>query len=713
MGKRSRSQKKGEDVSGKRSPARLSPRVVLACGATIYLITFMLYTPALNNNFVNWDDPSYVYENSYISSLTLHSLYWMLTSFHAGNWHPLTWISHAIDYASFGLNPLGHHLTSIVLHGMNTMLVFLLALQLLLKAQAVNKAPLTTTGTLSISARALIAGGVTALLFGVHPVHVESVAWVAERKDVLCAFFFLSALCSYLFYACAADTKNRRTWYTACLVLSIGALMAKPMAVTFPLVLMLLDIYPLKRITLSTGTDAPVSVFLEKIPFFALTACFGVLTMLAQHAGGAVVGLESLPLPFRLANALHAPLFYLTKMVWPVDLVPVYPFPVHMDFLNLQYIVSGVIVVCAGGVSIWMLKREAYLFFTACSYYLITLLPVLGIIQVGIQAASDRYTYLPSISIFLLAGIGASRLFEKSSALINKVVWGALLAVLILLGQVTIQQIKIWQDSEMLWSSVIRRFPGRVPVAHNNLGLAYDRRGLYDKAAIEYEKAIAILPAFEDPHYNLGLSYYRRGMYDRAAAEYEKAIAINPKLADAYYNLGLTYDRVGMYDRAAAEYEKAIGINPQFAKAYNDLGFVYYTKGMYDKATAACEKALSINPGLAQAHNYLGLIYHTKGMYDAAIAAYEKALSINPALAESHHNLGLSYFAQGKYDRAIAAYERALSINPALAETHNYLGLVYYTQGNYSMANIHFDKASALGYKIDPHLLESIAGRVQ
>jgi len=711
MGKRARGQIKVQNRDSNDSLRKSSLRIIGACGIIIFVITFMIYTPALKNSFVNWDDNVYVCENSYIYSLNLPSFYWMLTAFHECNWHPLTWLSHAADYALFGLNPFGHHLTSIILHGMNTFLVFLLVILLMLKGKAMNKVPSSVSVYTSLPLQPLIAAGATALLFGIHPLHVESVAWVAERKDVLCAFFFLLTLCSYLFYTCSADKKNRRAWFAICVLLFAASLMAKPMAVTLPLVLLLLDIYPLKRITLYKGTNnLHLSVLLEKVPFFFLSLVSGVFTVMAQHAGGALESMEKLPLSFRLLNALHSLLFYLTKMIWPSGLVPFYPFLQAISFFDLTYGISSILVLSIMAGCIWLWKRGRCLFLIIWVYYLITLLPVVGIIQVGIQAAADRYTYLPSMSIFLLAGIGVSQLFAVTVSRKNMMISGGLIVVLIfiLFGQLTVQQIKIWQDSETLWRHVVKRFPDRVPIAHYSLGVAYDKRGLHDKAIAEYEKAIAIDPVFEEAHNGLGISYYTMGMYDKAVVEYEKAIDINPKHDDAYYNLGLTYDRAGMYDRAVAEYEKAIAINPQNAKAYNDLGFIYNMKGMYDRAIATCERAISINPRFVQAYNNLGLIYHTKGIYDAALASYEMALSINPRYAESHHNMGLAYFAQGRNDKAIAAYERALLINPNLAQANNYLGLAYYTQGNYSMAKIYFDKALALGYKVDPKLLESI-----
>ncbi len=689
----------------------LSPGIAGTCGMIIFLIVVLLYAPALNNSFVNWDDNFYVYENSHIETLNLNFLYWMVTALYEANWHPLTWLSHSIDYALFGLNPSGHHLTSSILHGINTFLVFLLVLQLMIRERTMgHKASSPSTASRQHQAQALIAAAVTALLFGIHPVHVESVAWAAERKDVLCAFFFLLTLCAYCVYASTADTGKRRAWFTGCLALFAAALMAKPMAITLPLVLLLLDMYPLRRITLSPATQTMnVSVLKEKVPFFLLSLVSGILTFMAQHAGGALASMARMPLSFRLVNALHSLFFYAGKMIWPGKLVPFYPFSSNITLVDLRYGIPAILAVVITALSIWMLLRKRYVLVTAGAYYVITLLPVLGIIQVGSQAAADRYTYLPSIGIFLLAGLGVSQAWVLGMRRKSMALAGGLLAVplCIVLGHLTVKQIRVWQNSEALWAHVARSFPGRVPMAHNNMGMAYEKRGMYEDAVNEYKKAIAIDPFFEDPHINLGTFYYARGMYERAAAEYEKAVAINPGAADAHYNLGLAYDRAGRYDKAVAAYEKAVAIDPQCAKAYNDLGFMYNMQGMYAKAVAACQKAISTNPRFVQAYNNLGLIYYTQKMYDDAIASYEKALSVNPRYAEAHHNMGLSYVAQGKHERAIAAFERALAINPAIAQTNNYLGMAYYAAGNYPMAKKYLDKALALGYQVDPNVLES------
>jgi len=588
--------------------AKRSMRMRGICALFIFLLTALVYTPALKNDFV-WDDRIYIYENTNIQSLSCQSLHWMLTSFHAGNWHPLTWLSHAIDYAFWGLNPFGHHLTNIILHGLNASLVFLLVIRLMVKTKEFNGMPSLFKVPLSIPAPISIVSGVTALLFGLHPLHVESVAWAAERKELLCTFFFLLTLLSYLFYTSSGAQRYRWNRFTICLLLFMCALMSKPMAVTLPVILLLLDIYPLKRL----GRDLPknLSVLLEKIPFFILCTASSVITTIAQHLRGAVASIELLPISVRLLNALHSLIFYLKKMIWPIELVPFYPFPKSIYPLDPQYITSGVLILAITGSCIYMVKRGKYLFLTIWLYYVVTLLPVLGIIQVGRQAAADRYTYLPSISIFLLIGIGVLWGFKKGIFFKHKgragVVVLACTCILISLGLLTIKQIRIWRNPEIFWSYVISAFPSSKDSTHAycNLADAYAKKGELDKAISEYKHALVINPRFANAHNNLGVAYCRKGMLDKAITEFNKALSIKPNYADAHNNLGTTYFNKGRLDKAISEFKHTLTIKPDYADAHYNLSIIYYHKRNFKLAKIHYNKAVElrgsvVNPKLSE-----------------------------------------------------------------------------------------------------------------
>ena len=563
----------------------------------IVLTTCLVYTPALKNDFI-WDDSQYISENTMIRSLSIQSLYRMLTTFHSGNWHPLTWISHTIDYTFWGHDPLGHHLTNIILHGLNTLLVFILAIRLMLRGEVIRISS-PSKMSLPIPTQALLVASVAALLFGLHPLHVESVEWVAERKDLLCALFFLLTILSYLSYTSSVLKRHRWILFNTCLLFTF-ALMSKPMAVTLPVILLLLDFYPLNR--LGSHLQKNLSVLLEKIPFFALSIASSTITIIAQNAGGAIKSFDRMPLSIRLVNGLHSLVFYLEKMIWPHKLVPFYPLPKYISPFDLQYVIHGILVLVITGICLWTVKNGKYLLFIVWSYYVITLLPVLGIIQVGDQAAADRYTYLPSLSIFLLVGIGISWAFERRVSKKHKGMLGGLvlafICIFIILGQLTIKQIKLWRNAEILWSYVISAFPNKVPSAHNNLGLAYSKKDMVDEAISEYKKALTIRPHFAKPHNNLGNIYHRKGKLDEAISEYKKALVINPNFVEAHYNLGVAYGRKGKLDEAISEHRKVITIKPNFAVAHYNLCVSYNHKKNYKSAILHCDKAVELGYGV-------------------------------------------------------------------------------------------------------------------
>jgi len=525
-------------ISNKGSFKKRSLYIIIGISALfIFIITFLVYTPALKNDFV-WDDVIYVSENTLIHSLSIHSLSRMLTSFHASNWHPLTWLSLALDYAFWGLYPLGYHLTNIILHGLNVLLVLFLIIRLTVRAKEDNGVSSLSKMEPPILVQSFIAATVTALLFGLHPLHVESVVWVSERKDLLCALFFILTISSYLSYTSSVGKRHRWIWFTICFFLFIFALMSKPMAVTLPLTLLLLDIYPLKRISFyPSKTGKNLSLLLEKMPFIALSIASSIITIMAQHAGGAIRNLERFSTDARLFNSIRALVFYLEKMIIPVKLVPFYPFPMNIHWLDLQYILSVILISAITACCLRRAKQGKYLIFIAWSYYIITLLPVLGIIQVGGQAAADRYSYLPSIGIFTLIGGGVSLLFKKEALLKRKSSLGGLvltfICIFIFLSQLTIKQIKIWQNSEILWSYVINAFPfpKSDPLVHYNLGNAYARKGELDKAISEYERALILKPHYAEAYNNLGSVYTIKGRLDEAIAEIEQALALNPYYA--------------------------------------------------------------------------------------------------------------------------------------------------------------------------------------
>jgi hypothetical protein len=496
--------------------------------AAVAFLTFAVYLPALQNGFVDWDDNYYVSINPHIRAFDADFFRWAFLDFYSYNWHPLTWISHALDYALYGLNPLGHHLTNILLHAINTFMVVLLIMSLL--AAGKERATATRPSESLNDRTILIAAGATGLLFGLHPLHVESVAWVAERKDLLCALFFLLSIIRYGYYASsdAAQQESFTRFFDKHYMLAVGffilALLSKPMAVTLPAVLLILDWYPFGRIrSFQTFRTACV----EKLPFIALSLVSSVVTILAQRSGGAIW--EVLPLPTRALVAIRSLPAYLWKMMLPLDLLPFYPHPRNVSLLSFEYLaatafVIGITIICM------VIAKKQRLWLSVWGYYVVTLIPVLGIVQVGGQSMADRYTYLPSLGPFLIIGLTAAWVSRKINAMAG---WGMMIkivstavAVLVFvsLSQVTIKQIGRWKNGLELWNYVIEKEPRRVLVAYFHRGNLFAARGQYYEAIEDYNKVIAWnYKEYSKVYISRGLTHLKVGQVEPAIADLKKA----------------------------------------------------------------------------------------------------------------------------------------------------------------------------------------------
>ncbi len=611
---------------------------------SVALATFLVYLPALNNEFVNWDDSSYILENVHIRSLNAAFFKWAFFDFYASNWHPLTWISHALDYALWGLNPLGHHLTNIIFHAVNTFLVVLLIRRLL------DASKERTTGSghpAFLNERTmLIAAGATGLLFGLHPVHVESVAWVAERKDLLCALFFMLSIMMYvqsaqrtgqraegvvsktatpgaMRYAVFADRR-----YLAAVGFFLLALLSKPMAVSLPVVLLILDWYPLDRIR---SIKAFLLALIEKLPFIVLSLISSVLTILAQRAGSAIVPTELIPLSIRPVFAVNSLIAYLWKMVWPLNLIPFYPHPQMISYLslkNLSAVALAIGITCAG--MALAKKKKMWLTVVWC-YYIATLIPVLGIVQVGGQAMADRYTYLPSIGPFLVMALAAAWIADKLPALtrrgtlIKAFSTSAAILVAVVLSYLSVKQIGIWKTSFDLWSYVIEKEPGRVPLAYNYRGAAFYKEGRFEEAIQDFDRAIALNPSYVEAYNNRGIAFDDNGRLDRAIEDFERAIALNPSYYKAYNNRGALYGKVGQLDKAIESFTISIVLNPGYVDAYINRGTAYSFAGQYGMAMDDFNKAILLDPNNAVIYVNRGKLHLMTGNRELAVADFQKA----------------------------------------------------------------------------------------
>lgn len=707
---------------------------ILWIGAILVtVITFLIYLPALQNNFVNWDDPNYVYRNSYIQTLDLTFLKWSF-GFHSSNWHPLTWVSHAIDYSLWGLNAKGHHLSSVILHSINTFLLYIFVLFLLLNTK-IHETALSTGGKNSLS-KIIIASSVTALLFGIHPAHVESVAWVAERKDVLTTLFTLLSLIFYIRHVTRQTQDKLALGYILSLFFFALALMSKPMAVTLPIILVILDIYPFKRLSFDKSINAQKKILLEKIPFFCLSLISSVLTLLAQLSGGAVRTIESFPLAGRIAGAIKGLCFYIFKMILPVGLSPYYPYPKNMSFLSLEYVIPAIVAILITVFCIWAWKRGWKIFSIVWASYVVTLLPVLGIIQIGGQAAADRYTYIPSIGLFLLTGVGTAHIWERINQrghpLIIRRVSVLLLLIIILglMGRLTIKQIGVWKDSITLWTSAQERFPD-YEGSYLNRALAYSKVGNYKKAIEDLDTAITLKPDFIEAYINRGVFYSKNGDYQSAIKNYTGAIELFPEREELYHNRAMTYLIRGDFKNGLKDLDRSIELNQKFFDAYLNRCQTYLFLNNYQQAIDDCSKAIEINPeddrtikpkksyivNLAHldrpvlrydtVHYIRGVAYFNQGDTFKAFQDLDKAIELNPKFFEAYTARGVTFVELGKLENAIEDFNKAISLNPQYPDAYYNRGSIYFKKGKQQEAISDFQRAARLGDKKAQEFLKS------
>jgi len=479
------------------------------------------------------------------------------------------------------------------------------------------------------------------------------------------------------------------------------ALLSKPMAVTLPAVLLILDWYPLGRIR---SWGAIRGAIVEKLPFIVFSVASSVITILAQHSGGSLMEMDALPLSTRLIQSMNALVSYLWKMVLPLNLSPVYPYPHDVSLLSLKYLVPVLLVVAitaaAGAVAG---RRRVWL--AVWGYYVITLLPVLGIIQVGRQPMADRYTYLTSLGPFLIAGLAAAWFYERAdirgSRWFAKPFSLALAGVIcVFLTSLTIKQTAVWKDSIALWNYVIEKEPHKIPSAYNQRGSAFYEKREYERAIADYSKAIAIEPdRYFKAYNNRGVAYNKIGMFEKAIEDFNKTIAINPRYGEAYNNRGIAYDEKGLSEKAIEDFTMAIAADPESDKAYNNRGAAFYKKGMFHEAIEDFSRAITINPGFARAYNNRGVAYDETGIHEKAISDFDSAIAIDPKYFEAYRNRGFSYYFAGRYEKALENLNKAIALKQDDGEVYANRAYVYLKTGNRKLAIADLQAGCAYGSK--------------
>ncbi|MGA2092821.1 MAG: tetratricopeptide repeat protein [Sedimentisphaerales bacterium] len=586
--------------------------------ATLILSTFLVFWQVRNFDCLGYDDKEYVFENPHVYiGLTADSVIWAFTAGHAANWHPLTWFSHILDCQFFGKVPGPMHLVNLFLHLTNTLLLFAILKKM--------------TGKLWPSA-------FVAAAFALHPMHVESVAWIAERKDVLSTLFWLLTILAYVRYV----EKHSASRYIAALIVFALGLMSKPMLVTLPFVLLFLDYWPLNRFQISNRESAIhnskfsiLNLFYEKAPFFVLAAISSVITFLVQRAGGAIVGINVLSLKDRLAIALLSYTRYIGKLFWPQNLAAFYPPDVRA--IQFWQVASCILLLTLITILVIRLGRNCRYLPVGWFWFIGTLLPVIGLVPVGASAYADRYTYIPYIGLFIMLAWGLPQLFLNWPY--RKFALGISAAlVLMALGTGAYRQTSFWNNDITLFSHAVEVTHNN-SLAYYNLGTACLDHGRYQDAAESLKQAVRIKPDYTDALFNLGCAFDKLGRFREAIESYKQAIKINPDFAKDYSNIGVDYCNLGRIDDAINSWQQAVRIKPDFVEVYSNLGAAFYKLGRYQDAIESLKQAIKINPDFADAHSNLGFVYLAAGDKNSALEEYRILKTLGAKKADQLYNL--------------------------------------------------------------------------
>jgi tetratricopeptide (TPR) repeat protein len=666
-------------------------------------IAFVVFWPVAHYDYTNFDDPDYVTSNTHVlNGLTAKGVVWAFSTGHAGNWHPLTWISHMLDVSLFGKGPSGPHLVNLLLHAANTALLFILLQQL--------------TGSRWRSA-------LVAALFSLHPLHVESVAWIAERKDVLSTCFGLLSLWMYAQYVekikfpnlesqpegTAASRaasglpslrdRTSRPYFLSLLFFALG-LMSKPMLVTLPFVLLLLDYWPLCRFRFATQSphdpvNAPSrsvrQLIVEKIPFFALTFVSSIVTFLVQHNAGAMQTLVNYPTSARIGNALISYARYLGKVAWPISLATPYSHPGRWPILE---IILAALLILVVTVAVLRIGRKFPFALIGWLWFVGTLVPVIGIIQVGGQPMADRYMYLPSIGLFIIFAWGAAAAIQYWR--VPPAIWGAMAGVLLIACSArTRDQLRYWQNSETLFVHDIAATKDNW-TAYYNLGWYLDSQGRIDEALANYAQALRIRPNFSEALNNVGYSLVARKQYAEAIKYFQAALKAEPQFLEGHINIGNALRESGKIDEAIEQYRLVLKSQPDHVGALKDLGNILARKGQYAEAIPYLEHSLRLKPDQPLTQYDLANALARLKRNEEAIVHYRLAVQQNPQYAEAHHDLGIALARAGKLDEAVIELQAAIRSKPEDAPFHRSLAKVFVAQRKLDAAVQQYNEALRL-----------------
>jgi tetratricopeptide (TPR) repeat protein len=634
----------GKYVSVRSIPPKL--RVTFGICAVLAGITWLVFGQTVAHQFVNYDDPQYVHENAkVVAGISPENVFWAFTHTVGGNWHPLTVISHMSDCQLYGLNAGGHHFTNVLLHTIAVILLFFV----------LRKMTATSWQSAFVAA-----------LFAIHPLHVESVAWISERKDVLSAVFLMFALGAYIRYVRTLSL----TPYLLLLLVFVLGLMSKPMLVTVPFILLLLDYWPLKRLApdVAAKSDHPRSVekrtnlrriIIEKVPLLFLSLASCAATLLAQRQFIDPIG--HLSLMDRLGNAAVATVGYLRQLVWPSGLSVFYPHPRHS--LSVVQGLMATLFLFAVSAATFTYRRKYPYFLTGWFWFLGMLVPVSGIVQVGEQARADRYTYLPQIGLYVLTTWFVADAVSSWRRRQRMLLATTMAASIVLLVCIAWKQTTYWRDGRALWMHALAVNPQN-DTAHIGLCDLDLRENRLDDAIFHARKALEIRPDSPDARSHLAVALSASGQNEEASIHFQKILEAHQSRPRVHYNLATLLLNTGQLDEAIAEFEKELRIQPEFVEAHNNLGIALTSKGELDRALAHFAKTIELDPRLPKVHQNIAMILLRQGHVDQAIVHLQKELRVNPASAGAHNDLGIAWSQQGRIDQAIDEWQKTLKLQP-------------------------------------------------
>jgi tetratricopeptide (TPR) repeat protein len=647
----------------------------------ILLISFIAYLPSLHNGFA-WDDDGYIQNDPLIYSLNLKDIF---STFKLGNYHPLTMLMLAIEYHFFGFQATGYHIVNLLIHLANTVLVFYFVSGL-----TPGPSPKERGENRQV---ALIA----ALLFGVHPIHVESVAWISELKDLLYAGFFLGSCICYRKYI----NNGRRKFYIYSLILFLCSLLSKGMATSLPLVLLLIDYLK--------GRNLNKTLWFEKIPFFALSIIFGIVAVLAQHSYGSIQDTTLFTFPQRIVFACYGFITYLLKLILPLNLTAYYSYPIKNGGQIPAWYYLYLLLFLALLFSIWRLvfsvgakrkiklqtsnfKPQTLLF--GLGFFFATIFLVLQLLPVGNTIMADRYAYIPSVGIFYLLALGLTPGPSAKERGVRALLRPSLLVAFVVFFSIkTYSRCSVWKNDLALWGDIVSQ-DQNIPIAWYNLGMTLKNDSTMAEDAVgDFTHAVQLQPSFFEAYNNRGILLMKSKRYDEAIADYNKSLSIKPDYAEAFFNRGQLMMDMNQREDAKRDFQKAIGLNHKNADAHNNLGIILAGENKFDEAITNYNKAIELKPDFTQAYYNRGNLFKKENRFDEALSDYTKAITLQPDLSEGYNNRGLLYMKLKKYDDAIKDFDKAIAIQPTYAESYFNRGITFTNERKLSEAIEDFNNA--------------------